>query len=152
MLLPAQCGMVLPAHVLWYPTTLAGTPANKTRAQERSVLLLRQITIPLRPQTYPPPRRSDAHIPLPKHCRYHSHMPSATTNPLRRRRDMTLRQSESWPPPRFPPPTTRHARIFAPLRRFFDLQAGSIWRDLKPELSQPHGVVLDVGCGAQPYR
>jgi SAM-dependent methyltransferase len=33
-----------------------------------------------------------------------------------------------------------------------DLQAGSIWRDLKAELAQSHGSVLDVGCGAQPYR
>jgi SAM-dependent methyltransferase len=32
------------------------------------------------------------------------------------------------------------------------LQAGSVWRDLALELPNARGVVLDVGCGAQPYR
>jgi SAM-dependent methyltransferase len=40
----------------------------------------------------------------------------------------------------------------AALRRLIDLQAGSIWRDLAGELAAVHGLVLDVGCGAQPYR
>ncbi len=40
----------------------------------------------------------------------------------------------------------------ASLRRFPDLQAASIWRDLKFLLKSCQGVVLDVGCGAQPYR
>ncbi len=40
-----------------------------------------------------------------------------------------------------------------PLRRFFDLQAGTIWSDLAAELRTCAGLtVLDVGCGAQPYR
>src|SRR5258706_14160023 len=77
---------------------------------------------------------------------------SPPTNSLRRRRDMTERHSESWPPPLFSPPTTPFARFVATVRRFLDLQAGSIWRDLRAELAQPHGIVLDVGCGAQPYR
>lgn len=38
------------------------------------------------------------------------------------------------------------------VRRFFDPQAGSIWRDVEVELGRPRGTVLDVGCGAQPYR
>jgi SAM-dependent methyltransferase len=38
------------------------------------------------------------------------------------------------------------------LRRFFDLQVGSIWLDVAPELAGAHGKVVDVGCGAQPYR
>lgn len=38
------------------------------------------------------------------------------------------------------------------VRRFFDLQAGSIWRDLAPELKRAQGTLVDVGCGAQPYR
>lgn len=33
-----------------------------------------------------------------------------------------------------------------------DPQAGSIWRDLHAPLSQARGTVVDVGCGAQPYR
>ena len=33
-----------------------------------------------------------------------------------------------------------------------DLQAQSVWRDLKKPLASSQGVVLDVGAGAQPYR
>jgi SAM-dependent methyltransferase len=33
-----------------------------------------------------------------------------------------------------------------------DLQAASIWRDLREELPAVRGTVVDVGCGAQPYR
>ena len=40
----------------------------------------------------------------------------------------------------------------AGVRRFFDLQAGSIWRDLERVLPAVRGTVLDIGCGAQPYR
>jgi SAM-dependent methyltransferase len=40
----------------------------------------------------------------------------------------------------------------SPLRRFFDLQAGSIWNDLAAVLSEVSGTIVDVGCGAQPYR
>ena len=65
---------------------------------------------------------------------------------------MIHRTAERWRPPLFSTPTTRLSRFTASLRRFLDLQAGSIWRDLASELSQPHGTVLDVGCGAQPYR
>jgi SAM-dependent methyltransferase len=38
------------------------------------------------------------------------------------------------------------------IRRLFDLQAGSIWNDLATELPALRGKVLDVGCGAQPFR
>lgn len=40
----------------------------------------------------------------------------------------------------------------SPLRRFFDLQAGSIWNDLADALREVRGTLVDVGCGAQPYR
>lgn len=33
-----------------------------------------------------------------------------------------------------------------------DLQAASIWRDMRVELASARGDVLDVGAGAQPYR
>jgi SAM-dependent methyltransferase len=33
-----------------------------------------------------------------------------------------------------------------------DLQAASLWRDLRPALSRVSGTLVDVGCGAQPYR
>jgi SAM-dependent methyltransferase len=39
-----------------------------------------------------------------------------------------------------------------PLRRFFDLQSGTIWRDLVAEIGTVDGTLVDVGCGAQPYR
>jgi len=40
----------------------------------------------------------------------------------------------------------------SPLRRFFDLQAGTVWRDLARLLPRVRGSLVDVGCGAQPYR
>jgi SAM-dependent methyltransferase len=40
----------------------------------------------------------------------------------------------------------------SPARRFFDLQAGSVWSDLRSVLPKLAGTVVDVGCGAQPYR
>lgn len=72
----------------------------------------------------------------------------------RERTDVTGQRSEPWRPP----PLTSLAgatgteRLYAAARRFFDLQAGSIWRDLSQLLPQFTGIVLDVGCGAQPYR
>jgi SAM-dependent methyltransferase len=62
------------------------------------------------------------------------------------------RREEAWRPPQFKEIRTRSDRMAAALRRFVDLQAGSIWRDLKRLLPLYRGVVLDVGCGAQPYR
>ena len=38
------------------------------------------------------------------------------------------------------------------IRRFADLQLGTIWTFLKPRLSKLHGNLLDVGCGEMPYR
>jgi SAM-dependent methyltransferase len=38
------------------------------------------------------------------------------------------------------------------VRRYFDLQAGSGWTQLKPVLADSQGTIVDVGCGAQPYR
>lgn len=40
----------------------------------------------------------------------------------------------------------------SPVRRFFDLQAGTVWNDLASALRRVRGTVVDVGCGAQPYR
>ena len=62
------------------------------------------------------------------------------------------RTTEGWRPPLHAPPTTAVRRSLAALRRLIDLQAGSIWRDLAGELAEVEGLVLDVGCGAQPYR
>lgn len=60
--------------------------------------------------------------------------------------------AEFWRPPVFRANAGRTRNLVAALRRFFDLQAGSLWKDLKQELAAAHGTVLDVGCGAQPYR
>jgi SAM-dependent methyltransferase len=68
------------------------------------------------------------------------------------RENLALRTSERWQPPAFRPPRTRWDRFLAAGRRTLDLQAASVWRDLKLELATAHGDVLDVGAGAQPYR
>jgi SAM-dependent methyltransferase len=69
-----------------------------------------------------------------------------------RRRDLTRVHGERWRPPAFAPSHSRTKSVQAPLRRLLDLQAASIWRDLRVELSEAKGSVLDVGCGSQPYR
>jgi len=68
------------------------------------------------------------------------------------RRNQLDRPGESWRPPLFKPAKTRVDRCLAAARRFLDLQAGSIWRDLSVLLPESRGLILDVGCGAQPYR
>jgi len=68
------------------------------------------------------------------------------------RRNMVGRSAESWRPPLFTNPDSATRRLVAAIRRFLDLQAGSIWNDLSKILPQVSGNVLDVGCGAQPYR
>jgi SAM-dependent methyltransferase len=60
--------------------------------------------------------------------------------------------SESWRPQLFRETTTGLSRLLAAARRFFDIQAGSAWRDLRAVLPSLQGTVLDVGCGAQPFR
>ena len=54
-----------------------------------------------------------------------------------------VRPSRGWP---------RTDDGFAAPAARLDLQAGSIWRDLAAVLPQCEGMLLDVGCGAQPYR
>jgi SAM-dependent methyltransferase len=66
------------------------------------------------------------------------------------RENLALRTSERWQPPAFSP--GRRGRMIAWTRRLVDLQAGSLWRDLRPALSGVTGTLVDVGCGAQPYR
>jgi SAM-dependent methyltransferase len=66
--------------------------------------------------------------------------------------NLALRTEEHWRPPTFKPVVGWSARLGAAVRRFFDLQAGSLWQDLAPVLTQAHGTLVDVGCGAQPYR
>ncbi len=74
------------------------------------------------------------------------------TNWLPRRDNMIDRQSETWRPPLFTATNSVRGRWMAALRRFLDLQAASIWNDLAVLLPTCHSSLLDVGCGAQPYR
>ncbi len=61
-------------------------------------------------------------------------------------------REERWQPPPFVPLNGRVSRAIAGIRRVLDAQAGSIWNDLSVELRTVSGTLLDVGCGAQPYR
>ncbi len=70
----------------------------------------------------------------------------------RKRRNLSESFSEYWRPPLHSSNVTWLQRSGAALRRFFDLQAGSIWKDLSAERPAAAGTMLDVGCGAQPYR
>ena len=71
---------------------------------------------------------------------------------FRNRENLAERTSEAWRPPRFSPPGGRFNAILARARRFLDLQAASIWHDVAAVVPEYHGVILDVGCGAQPHR
>jgi SAM-dependent methyltransferase len=66
--------------------------------------------------------------------------------------NLALRSHERWRPPSFAPEHGARAGLAAAVRRFFDLQAGSLWRDLSRVLATVRGTLVDVGCGAQPYR
>jgi len=68
------------------------------------------------------------------------------------RRNLAESFPEYWRPPVLLPGVTRLQRLMSATRRLFDLQAGTIWRDFSKELPAASGTVLDVGCGAQPYR
>ena len=68
------------------------------------------------------------------------------------REDLSRRSREGFRPPPHQRAHGQAARIKGSLRRFADLQFGSIWRDLAALLPQVAGTIADVGCGAQPFR
>jgi SAM-dependent methyltransferase len=68
------------------------------------------------------------------------------------RENFATRTHERWQPPAFRVPHSGWIRLLAAARRTVDLQAASVWRDLRTELADARGDVLDVGAGAQPYR
>src|SRR5690349_1757892 len=70
----------------------------------------------------------------------------------KQRENLAERRAESWRPPPLEPGQTAAQRFAAGVRRFFDLQAGSLWADVAPPLKNVRGKLVDVGCGAQPYR
>ncbi len=71
---------------------------------------------------------------------------------FRNRANLVETPHEAWRPPLFVAPAGGVGLMAGTVRRFFDLQAGSTWRDVGAILPEVEGVVLDVGCGAQPYR
>ncbi len=68
------------------------------------------------------------------------------------RRNLIENNAEVFRPPVFRPNSSARNRFQNALRRALDLQAGTIWRELKIALADAHGNLLDVGCGAQIYR
>ncbi len=68
------------------------------------------------------------------------------------RRNLIKRSEEDFKPPLLKPNTSSWNRLENFMRRFFDLQMGSIWRDLRCELADLSGSLLDIGCGAQIFR
>lgn len=56
------------------------------------------------------------------------------------------------PPPNLPPPTTNTGRLVHWFRRSLDLPVTSLYPHLAAWLGGLSGKVLEVGCGAQPYR
>jgi len=66
--------------------------------------------------------------------------------------NLATRAGDKWRPPALEPGRTVLGRRLAGVRRFFDFQAGSIWADVAAEAKSWSGKVVDLGCGAQPYR
>jgi SAM-dependent methyltransferase len=81
-----------------------------------------------------------------------SEFPEQRLAAFKNRSNMVDAKSERWRPQLFRATNSRSARLAAAIRRFFDIQAGSAWRDLSAILSTVEGTILDVGCGAQPFR
>lgn len=65
------------------------------------------------------------------------------------RENLVDRRCENWRPPG---QSSSQFSVSARIRRFFDVQLSSIWRDMSHLLPQLTGKVADIGCGAQPFR
>ncbi len=78
--------------------------------------------------------------------------PAPTANTQLNRREVSPGRRELWRPPTFSGGTSTLSRRLAAVRRFFDIQEATIWRDLARLLPTVSGTVVDVGCGAQPFR
>jgi SAM-dependent methyltransferase len=68
------------------------------------------------------------------------------------REDLSGRDREGFKPPQLERAQGKLAGLRQLLRRFADLQFGSVWRDLAALLPEVRGTLADVGCGAQPFR
>jgi SAM-dependent methyltransferase len=63
------------------------------------------------------------------------------------------KNSEGFPPAANNPPGSSMAgTILFFIRSLLDMQMGSVYRHLRPWLQERGGALLEVGCGAQPYR
>jgi SAM-dependent methyltransferase len=74
------------------------------------------------------------------------------SGPAHQRKNLLHLEKEHWWPPVYSHGGGFARKIKIALFRFLDLQAGTIWDDLSAELPRVQGVVLDVGCGIQPFR
>lgn len=81
-----------------------------------------------------------------------THRAGRSVSAVSRRTDVSGQHEERWQPPPFTRLDGRTSRLLTSLRRLLDVQASSIWNDLAGELETVSGTLLDVGCGAQPYR
>lgn len=79
-------------------------------------------------------------------------LPASPYHDRIRRENAVYRTSETWKPITFHTAGGGVQRAILILRRFFDLQFGSIYQDLARVLPHASGVLVDVGCGAQPFR
>jgi ubiquinone/menaquinone biosynthesis C-methylase UbiE len=61
-------------------------------------------------------------------------------------------KTESFRPVSNTPPTTLSGKVKFFGRMFLDLQVWTVYRDLRRQLPNFRGEVLDVGCGQSPYR
>ncbi|HEY3252692.1 MAG TPA: class I SAM-dependent methyltransferase [Polyangiaceae bacterium] len=68
------------------------------------------------------------------------------------RANLAERSGDKWRPPALEPARTSLGQVLARVRRYFDFQAGSCWADVEAEAKSWSGKVVDLGCGAQPYR
>jgi SAM-dependent methyltransferase len=68
------------------------------------------------------------------------------------RRNCLDRRAENWRPMVFQSRSTWRGIFLERVRRFLDLQYASIYRDIQSLAGNMTGHVLDVGCGAQPFR
>jgi len=64
----------------------------------------------------------------------------------------TQKKKEKFKPIRNTPPDSPMGKIKFYGRTIFDLQILTIYRDVKKELPNYRGNILDVGCGQSPYR
>lgn len=74
------------------------------------------------------------------------------TNYFKKRHNMVQHTTENYKPPLIFVNNNLRGKLINVIRRFLDLQFGSVWSDLALVLPHVTGTVLDVGCGSQPFK